>query len=260
MDSFFAKLATNPDGVLCLDYDGTLAPFVEDRHRAFPYPGVREQIAGIQAAGSRVVIVSGRPAVEIPPLLQLDPCPEIWGGHGWERRRADGSLQRVELPAAPAKALARAWQAVEAAGLQARAERKDASVALHWRGLDAAAAAAVTAGVQETWETLADSGAVALLPFAAGLELRACGRDKGDVVREVIAAAPPDAAVAYLGDDHTDEDAFRALVDVGLPVLVSTEARPTAASWRLHPPQELLAFLKRWRQIVSGAPTAPQGG
>jgi trehalose-6-phosphatase len=52
--------------------------------------------------------------------------------------------------------------------------------------------------------------------------------------------------VAYLGDDRTDEDAFKALAGRGLAVLVREELRPTAAAVWLRPPVELLDFLQRW--------------
>ncbi len=58
------------------------------------------------------------------------------------------------------------------------------------------------------------------------------------------------AAVAYLGDDRTDEDAFRELNGKGLSVLVRKEQRPTAAEIWIEPPAELLDFLEKWRRTA----------
>ena len=55
-------------------------------------------------------------------------------------------------------------------------------------------------------------------------------------------------AVAYLGDDRTDEDAFEAIAGKGLGVLVRPERRPTAAEVWLKPPGELLDFLDQWQR------------
>ena len=56
-------LSAPPGGALLLDYDGTLAPFSTDRDSAFPYPQVREMLSKIIATrGTRVVVISGRPA------------------------------------------------------------------------------------------------------------------------------------------------------------------------------------------------------
>ena len=42
LDTFFKRVQATRDRLLLLDYDGTLAPFVPERDRAVPYPGVRE--------------------------------------------------------------------------------------------------------------------------------------------------------------------------------------------------------------------------
>jgi trehalose 6-phosphate phosphatase len=54
--------------------------------------------------------------------------------------------------------------------------------------------------------------------------------------------------VAYLGDDVTDEDAFRAVKGRGLAVLVRAEYRRTAADIWIKPPHELKNFIGRWRR------------
>jgi trehalose-6-phosphatase len=82
---------------------------------------------------------------------------------------------------------------------------------------------------------------------------------KAAAVETLLAETPEPRAVAYLGDDLTDEDAFAALSGRGLAVLARTEPRPTAADWRLDPPAELLDFLERWRRSGRGGPQAPPG-
>jgi hypothetical protein len=50
----------------------------------------------------------------------------------------------------------------------------------------------------------------------------------------------------------TDEDAFKALKNRGLSVLVRNEFRPTAADVWIQPPQGLLDFLAEWLQACGG--------
>jgi trehalose-6-phosphatase len=91
-----------------------------------------------------------------------------------------------------------------------------------------------------------------LLEFDGGLEIRVAGPGKGDAVRVILKEAGPGAAVAYLGDDQTDEDAFRALKGNGLTALVRPQSRPTGADVWLQPPHELLQFLQEWLRASGG--------
>jgi len=106
LQSFFERLNSRGGGALALDYDGTLAPFQVDRDAAVPYPGVAALIRDIQALGrTRVVLISGRPAEEVRRLLGVEPAPEIWGAHGRQRLRPDGSSEMAEIRAADRAAL-----------------------------------------------------------------------------------------------------------------------------------------------------------
>jgi len=249
-ESFWDRLRRSGRRALLLDYDGTLAPFQVDRDRACPYPGVRQVLDAILSEGRcRLVVVSGRPAEDVVSLLGLSRAPEVWGCHGWERLLPEVGLQRGDLPEPATRALkqARAW--AEERGYGERCEVKPVTVAFHWRGLDAGVVAALRAEVSGVWGPLAKRGGLELHPFDGGLELRCSGRDKGYAVRRVLAELGANAAVAYLGDDLTDEDAFVALRGRGLGVLVRDEPRSTAAEAHLAPPGELLEFLENWRDV-----------
>ncbi|NTU80882.1 MAG: trehalose-phosphatase [Chloroflexales bacterium] len=258
LDAFFARVAVAPHRALLLDYDGTLAPFRIARDQAFPYPGVREVLHTLLAAGrTRVVVISGRAIVELEQLLGIAPLPELWGSHGWERRLADGTYRPPDLDVRAAEGLAAAREVAVARGLTHALEPKPAGLALHWRGLAPTAVAALRAEIGELWTPITLRHNLAVHPFDGGLELRAPGRDKGTAARTLLAELAADTALAYLGDDLTDEDAFRAIDGRGLRVLVRPELRPTAADIWLCPPDDLLAFLRRWAQLDAPAvPTA----
>jgi len=247
LPEFFAGIPKAASRVLMLDYDGTLAPFQVRPDRAVPYPGVTDALRDLMDEGTtRVVIVSGRRAEELVPLLALDRHPEIWGGHGWERLTPDGELKMAAPDAALRAALETAAQAVGASTrLGARLEHKPASVALHWRGLPALAVARIEAQARDAWSRCA-AGELDLLAFDGGLELRATSCNKQHAVKSVLSETADDAAIAYLGDDTTDEDAFVAVKPRGVAVLVRAELRETAADLWIRPPRELLAFLRHW--------------
>ena len=247
---FLEGISSAPGRVLMLDYDGTLAPFQIRPERATPYPGVREALGAlIEGGGTRVVIVSGRRAADLVPLLALKQPPEIWGGHGWERLLPSGELATQEPPPAVKVSLEKAGElAGDATRNGGRLERKPASLALHWRGLPALTAARVEARAWAAWEPLARESELQLLPFDGGIELRAPGCNKQHAVKAVLSETTGNSAIAYLGDDLTDEDAFAAVKPRGIAVLVRPDLRETQADVWLQPPRELIAFLKRWRQ------------
>jgi trehalose 6-phosphate phosphatase len=248
LSGFFQRIAKARARLLMLDYDGTLAPFHVQPERAVPYPEVVAVLRRIvESGGTRIVVVSGRPADEVPPLLGLSARPEIWGSHGWERLMPDG--RRVaERPTADAQnALDAATNAIQSAMPDgSRLERKLASIALHWRGLSPQIVETLRGRAAELWEPIAREGAVETLPFDGGLELRTIGCNKQYAVKAILSETAQESAVAYLGDDITDEDAFRAIKMRGIGVLVRPEFRETAADVWLRPPQELVDFMERW--------------
>src|SRR5437867_12627868 len=89
-NDFFRSLTAAKQGVLTLEYDGTVAPFPRDRRHASPYPGISESLAAImRTGGTRLIIGSGRSARDIPRLPGIQPPPEIWRSPGAERLYSD---------------------------------------------------------------------------------------------------------------------------------------------------------------------------
>lgn len=251
--SFYRRIAAAPFRILMLDYDGTLSPFRVERDLAVPYPGVRERVEELLAAGrSRVVVVTGRALGELEALLGME-LPEVWASHGWEHRGSDGKVRRFPLPEAAARGLDLARGSIREQGLEEASESKPGSIGLHWRGQTAEVAASRERAARRAWSPIAEAHGLELRLFDGGIELRAPGRDKGAAVRDVLSGAPPGTVAAYLGDDLTDEDAFRALPEGALGVLVREELRPTEAGAWLRPPDDLLDFLDRWLAAEAGA-------
>ena len=248
---FMNAVALSPASALLLDYDGTLAPFCLNREQAFPYPGVTALLQEIIDNGStRVVIITGRNAHEVGPLLALHPIPEIWGCHGLERLRPDGTYETPRVDEPVRRALDEADRWLRYQGLHNRAEFKTGAIAIHLRGLDEAAAEEARGQVLLGWGPIAQSTPMELLEFDVGIEMRTPGRDKGDAVRTILHEIGPETPVAYLGDDVTDERAFLALGARSLSVLVRPEWRPTAAAVWIRPPEGLREFLTRWLQAL----------
>jgi trehalose 6-phosphate phosphatase len=251
--AFAASLAGAEERVLMLDYDGTVAPFARDRLNAFPYAGVPQLLERImKACSTRVVLISGRAACEVPRLLGVDPAPEAWGSHGLERLHPDG---RYEMPAIGNDAqdcLEKAATELALLGMLDVAEAKPGAIAVHWRWLPNSKVEEVKATAYRVMSRATRNAALKLEPFDGGLELRVRGRDKGDAVRTILSEIETHVPVAYLGDDITDENAFRALRGMGLSVLVTPKYRFSAAQMWLKPPDDLIRFLRDWVTACEG--------
>ena len=80
--------------------------------------------------------------------------------------------------------------------------------------------------------------------------------DKGRAVLfllEALGLAGPEVVPFYIGDDVTDEDAFEALQDRGIGILVSETLRPTKAAYWVQAPWEVYAVFDRLLDLVEGA-------
>ncbi len=243
-----AVLRAAAEPLLICDYDGTLAPFHPDKMQAYAYPGVAERLSRIAAGRTRLTFISGRPIAELLTLLPLAEQAEIWGMHGREHRTPQGQITQYPPTAQQRAAFDRAQQELEQQGFAGALERKVGSLALHWRDASSLPGSRDQAeqAARAAFSPFAGAHALALLPFDGGLELRTDDRTKQHAADALLDTAEP-RATAFLGDDVTDEDAFRAVAGRGgTALLVRPELRPSAAQFGLHPPDELLAFFDFW--------------
>src|SRR5262245_10626881 len=244
---FLQSVGAARERVLILDYDGTIAPFSTHRLRAVPYPGITDLLHQIMMdCGTRLIIASGRAAHEVISLVGMIPPPEIWGTYGAERVYADGRYEEIEVTQDALEVLLKSETRLEREGLGHLLEVKLAAVAVHWRGLKPADILQVRTKVYRILEPLATKSGLVLSEFEEGVEIRLRAANKGTAVFGLLSELKPDVPIAYLGDDVTDEDAFRVLNDRGLTILVNAKPRFSAAQLVLQPPGELIAFLNAW--------------
>lgn len=227
-----ADLAGRRPLLVASDYDGVLAPLVGDPSAAVPQAGVAEALARVAGhPGVTVALVSGRGVADLQTVSGLTG-PYRWvGSHGAE---FDGPLSG-EL-AGRRDALARRLAPLVEGTPGSRLEIKPASVAVHVREVsDRGAAAALLDRAQA-----AADAELTLKPGKEVLEIAVTDADKGSALvrlRDELGAA----AAIYLGDDRTDEDAFRALPDGDVTVKVGEGE--TAARFRVDAPEDVVVLL-----------------
>ena len=222
-----------------LDYDGTLAPIVDDPMAAYPHPDVPDLLTRL---GERhpLWIVTGRHLRDLTVLLKL-PLRAI-GLHG-AQQGVIGETVRSTLSEEARAALDRLRARVPR-GDGVRVEDKGESFAVHYRG--AADEEGVVRRLRAWLEAKPDD--LTSIWGKKVVELRPVGVSKGVAVQR-IAARYPERRPVYLGDDVTDEDAFETLGADAVTVKVGTG--PTKARYRLPDVETVVDYL---RLYVSGPP------
>lgn len=199
------RIATAPaTAAVACDYDGTLAPIVDDPDAAAPQSGALDAVQALVDAGAAVAVISGRPISFLRQHVPIVGCALI-GQYGLESLhddvvvvdpRAETFVDAVHRAAADAAA---AWPAL-------RVEHKgDLAFTVHWRTVPDRAPPAAEL------RALADRHGLALQPGRQACELRTpVPMDKGVALnRWLVTRRRPSAA--FVGDDLGDLDAFDAL-------------------------------------------------
>jgi trehalose 6-phosphate phosphatase len=248
-----AAMSADPARALIApDYDGTLAPIVDDPAAAAPVAGAVAALAMLAGRAGTVAVITGRAARDAVSLGGLADVPGlIVLGHYGAQRWHDGVLSDPPVPPGV--------QAVREAlpGLLAAAgapegtfvEDKGSALAVHTRRT--ADPPAALARLREPLSKLADSTGLTLEPGRLVLEFRPAGMDKGAALRR-LAAERAAGSVLYCGDDLGDLTAFAAIRDLraqGVPGCAvaseSTESPQVAAAADLavNGPDGIVRFL-----------------
>ena len=255
MAAHAAQLAQRAAQVaVCLDFDGTIAPIVEDPAAARPLPGIVELLGALADRYAAVAIVSGRPATYLASHAAA-PGVRYLGMYGLEEI-VEGRVQvdrRLEA-ARPAVAAARRDLAADPAVLESGAHLEDKryAVAVHTRRV--ADPERWAAPIDQAATRVAARHGLEVVPGRMVWELRPQVRsDKGDAVRRVAAESGAGALVV-VGDDRGDLPAFAVAAELGggLRVAVRSAEAPAelldAADLAVDGPEgvrELLEHLLR---------------
>lgn len=229
-----------------LDYDGTLTPIVERPDLAVLSEDMRATVKAL-AGLCTVAIISGRDRADVERLVGLDELVYA-GSHGFDIAGPDGLEVQHEEGGAFAAIVHRAAERLREALAPiegALVEPKRFAVAVHYRQVAEGEVSVVEAAVDQL---LAEASDLRKTYGKKVFELRPrLDWDKGKAVSwllEALGLHGPDVLPFYLGDDTTDEDAFAALTERGIGILIGCPARETAAAYVLDRPADVQRFLR----------------
>jgi trehalose 6-phosphate phosphatase len=221
--------AATPRLLVASDFDGTLAPIVNNPADARPLPGAADALIALAGLPSTTVaLVSGRALSTLRELSSMPPPVHLVGSHGAEFDSGfshDIDRELLERITAELTAIAANRPGVTV-------EPKPASVALHVRNASAAdgrAALDAALAAAQAWDAELTEG-------KAVLEFAVISTDKGEAI-DIIRDRDDATAVVFFGDDVTDEKAFRRMRDGDVGVKVGPG--DTLARFRVESPEDV---------------------
>jgi trehalose 6-phosphate phosphatase len=237
-----------------LDYDGTLTPIVQRPELAVLAEAMRRTVSEL-AAHCTVAVISGRDLADVRRLVSIDSIYYA-GSHGFDIAGPKGRHLEHEQGTEFLPAIERAEEMLRTrlqGILGALVERKKFSVAAHYREVPEEKVAAVEDAVDHV--VAAERG----LRKSAGKKVfevqPRIDWNKGKALLWLLGALEldrPDVLPFYIGDDLTDEDAFRALDRRGIAIVVTDVPRPSAAHYSLRDPDEVREFLQTLTSLAAG--------
>ncbi len=229
-------VAVAAHAVVGLDFDGTLAPIVDDPDEAHIHPDAPEVLLDLAQVVRAVAVITGRPARKVLALGGLDEVGReigetsrelfVFGQYGYERW---SSTQRRVVSPRPPHGLSGFLR--ELPGLLRKADAGDAfvedkglAIAVHTRRLTDPAAAFTR--LEPPLRDLAERYGLVVEPGRNVVEIRSPGMDKGKVVRD-LAQEVEAGGFLFAGDDLGDVEAFDAVAELrvqGVPTLLVCSA------------------------------------
>jgi trehalose 6-phosphate phosphatase len=237
---------------LLLDYDGTLCPIVPRPDLAVCPPQVKVLLERLRDSSKvRVAIISGRALEDLKDKVRVQGIIYV-GNHGLEVENPAGT-HRKKLSPERQDELRKIRDSLETnlkliPGILF--EDKGPILTVHYRNTPREFTPRVQKAVEEVLQPFPDRWQS--FPGKKIVEIRPkVGIDKGKTVKEILIHFPSvNPLPVYLGDDRSDEDAFRVIGSQGISVWVGPGAASSSAQYFLRDPEEVRGFLQRCQEIL----------
>lgn len=234
--------------MLLFDYDGTLTPIVERPELAVLNPDMKRLFKSLDKR-FKVAIISGRSLADIKKLVGLKGIYYA-GNHGFEISGPRVYLVNPEAErVAPVMAEICNKLRAKAASIKGIiVENKGLTASVHYRLVRPGRFGALRKAFNKIVKPSIDAGIVKVTRGKKVLEIRPNVEwDKGKAVLWLVDVINPPGgtSIFYVGDDRTDEDAFLALKDKAITILVSKKPKKSHAKFFLKNVREVGIFLKK---------------
>ena len=239
---------------LFLDYDGTLTPIVDSPEKAILSESMREAVTAVSNL-CPVAVISGRDLKDVRGMVGIEGIYYA-GSHGFDITGPEIDKIRYQEGIRYLPALDEAEEKLKKklTGIDgAVVERKKFSVAVHYRNAR-----------EEDKDTVKEAVDAVLskkhgLKKTSGKKIYEIQPDidwnKGKALFWLLDALDMKISQTfpvYIGDDTTDEDAFRAIKGKGLGIIVTEKKQESVADEVLRNPEEVEIWLRRLALLLKG--------
>ena len=237
-----------PQLAIFTDFDGTLVEIAETPDAVEVPSGLADQLhRAAHDLDQAFAVITGREIADIDRFLSPLHLP-VAGAHGAQRRKADGTLLALdEAVSEGAEAIATTLAPLLTEYPDLILEPKDGAVALHFRQAPHLEQECLSA-MQEAVAPYPD---FTLVPGKMVIEARPAAFDKGGALRAFMQEEPfLGRTPIFIGDDATDEDAFRVAQELG-GMGIKLGPGETVARMRIADVSSVLALLQGLAEIAS---------
>jgi len=256
--SFLSDIRAVSHTLLFSDYDGTLTPIVSRPEEAVLSPEVREKLSALAEKPTfSVGIISGRSLSEIKVMVGIEGIYYA-GNHGLE---IEGLGLKLINPAAEAaraliKDLTKQFSAKLANITGTIVEDKGLTLSIHYRLVKENEVNVVSEIFHQITSPLLQEARIKVTSGKKVWEVRPPidwhkGKAVETIIKELKAVLKCEQLLTiYLGDDTTDEDAFRVIHrPQGWSIFVGQENSSSNADYFLNSASEVLTFLSRLLEL-----------
>jgi trehalose-phosphatase len=232
---------------LFLDYDGTLTPIVSRPELALCPSAAKRHLEKLRdLPGVYLIIISGRSLEDVRKKVGVSGLTYV-GNHGLEIENPAGRHKKILKPVRK-RELKKITQNLQNSLKKIPGilfEDKGPILSIHYRNVPQKSLTHVPQVVEAELQQWKNRWKIASGKMV--LEIRPnINFDKGKAVKEILRTFPSKGLLPiYLGDDRTDEDAFRMLQGMGISVFIGPSGLPSGADFFLQNSDEVREFLSR---------------
>ncbi|GAB3555599.1 bifunctional alpha,alpha-trehalose-phosphate synthase (UDP-forming)/trehalose-phosphatase [Spirosoma fluminis] len=250
LPSFTTEFENAQQRLLLFDFDGTLAPIVNDPAEARLSETTRQSLLRL-AESSDIVVISGRNRVFLEQTFVNIPI-QLVAEHGAFLKRPDQDWQRLDLSTDDwVESVRSLFNQYVDRFPDSFVEAKETAIAWHYRRVQSDDVEGQSIELANQLRALSSSTPLTVIQGSKVIEVKPALHSKGTVTSSLYEQATYDFIVS-IGDDTTDEDMFRQLPNSAYTIKVGPGT--SFARYRLARQRDVEILLQRLSEALVESP------